>query len=55
MSCKKTEYLCLNERNLSGTLRSQGPEVEKVEEFKYLRSTVQRIKMKRKHVDSLLV
>ena len=40
---RKTEYLCVNERqdNSSGTVKMQGEEVAKVEDFKYLGSTVQ--------------
>ncbi|MCJ8736312.1 hypothetical protein PDJAM_G00258120 [Pangasius djambal] len=37
----KTEYMCMNEREGSGTVRLQGEEVKKVQEFKYLGSTVQ--------------
>ncbi|KAK3547122.1 hypothetical protein QTP86_013017 [Hemibagrus guttatus] len=37
----KTEYKCVNEREGSGTVRLQGEEVKKVQEFKYLVSTVQ--------------
>ena len=39
----KTEYMCVNERqdNGSGTVKMQGEEVVKVEDFKYLGSTVQ--------------
>ncbi|KAK3512658.1 hypothetical protein QTP70_020884 [Hemibagrus guttatus] len=40
-SRSKTEYLCVNEREGSGTVRLQGEEVKKVQEFKYLGSTVQ--------------
>ncbi|KAK3536294.1 hypothetical protein QTP86_001395 [Hemibagrus guttatus] len=40
-SRSKTEYLCVNERKGSGTVRLQGEEVKKVQEFKYLGSTVQ--------------
>ncbi|KAK3560574.1 hypothetical protein QTP86_010913 [Hemibagrus guttatus] len=40
VSRSKTEYMCVNEREGSGTVRLQGEE-EKVEEFKYLGSTVQ--------------
>ena len=36
-SCSKTEYMCFNEREASGTLRLQRVEVEKIHE-----STVQR-------------
>ena len=40
---RKTEYMCVNERqdNSSGTVKMQGGEVAKVEDFKYLGSTVQ--------------
>ena len=40
---RKTEYMCVNERrdNGSGTVNMQGEEVAKVEDFKYLVSTVQ--------------
>ncbi|KAK3515214.1 hypothetical protein QTP70_010616 [Hemibagrus guttatus] len=41
VSRSKTEYMCVNEREGSGTVRLQGEEVEKVQEFKYLGSTVQ--------------
>ncbi|KAK3546772.1 hypothetical protein QTP86_001522, partial [Hemibagrus guttatus] len=41
VSRSKTEYTCVNEREGSGTVRLQGEEVKKVQEFKYLRSTVQ--------------
>ncbi|KAK3517708.1 hypothetical protein QTP70_015857 [Hemibagrus guttatus] len=37
----KTEYMCVNEREGSGTVRLQGEDVKKVQEFKYLGSTVQ--------------
>ena len=33
--------MCVNEKGDSGTVRLQGAELTKVEEFKYLRSTVQ--------------
>ena len=41
---RKTEYMCVNERqeNGSGTVNMQREEVVKVEDFKYLGSTVQR-------------
>ena len=35
------EYMCVNERQVKGTVKMQGEEVEKVEDFKYLGSTVQ--------------
>ena len=40
---RKTEYMCVNERqdNSSGTVKMQGEVVAKVEDFKYLGSTVQ--------------
>ncbi|KAK3558095.1 hypothetical protein QTP86_009456 [Hemibagrus guttatus] len=41
VSRSKTEYMCVNEREGSGTVRLQGEEVKKVLEFKYLGSTVQ--------------
>ncbi|KAK3530982.1 hypothetical protein QTP70_007794 [Hemibagrus guttatus] len=41
VSHRKTEYMCVNEREGSGTVRLQGEEVKKVQEFKYLGSTVQ--------------
>ncbi|KAK3556960.1 hypothetical protein QTP70_022299, partial [Hemibagrus guttatus] len=41
VSHSKTEYMCVNERERSGTVRLQGEEVKKVQEFKYLGSTVQ--------------
>ncbi|KAK3557178.1 hypothetical protein QTP70_024694 [Hemibagrus guttatus] len=40
VSRSKTEYMCVNEREGSGTVRLQGKEVKKVQEFKYLGSTV---------------
>ncbi|KAK3521544.1 hypothetical protein QTP70_012332 [Hemibagrus guttatus] len=40
-SRSKTEYMCVNERQGSGTVRLKGEEVKKVQEFKYLGSTVQ--------------
>ncbi|KAK3536924.1 hypothetical protein QTP86_027069 [Hemibagrus guttatus] len=36
VSRSKTEYMCVNEREGSGTVRLQGEEVKKVQEFKYL-------------------
>ncbi|KAK3537900.1 hypothetical protein QTP70_022440, partial [Hemibagrus guttatus] len=42
VSRSKTEYMCVNEREGSGTVRLQGEEVKKVQEFKYLGSTVQK-------------
>ncbi|KAK3530967.1 hypothetical protein QTP70_007276 [Hemibagrus guttatus] len=41
VSRRKTEYMCVNESEGSGTVRLQGEEVKKVQEFKYLGSTVQ--------------
>ncbi|KAK3522053.1 hypothetical protein QTP70_022448, partial [Hemibagrus guttatus] len=41
VSGSKTEYMCVNEREGSGTVRLQGEEVKKVQDFKYLGSTVQ--------------
>ncbi|MCI4382152.1 hypothetical protein PGIGA_G00260540 [Pangasianodon gigas] len=41
VSRSKTEYMCVNEREGSGTVTLQGEEVKKVQEFKYLGSTVQ--------------
>ncbi|KAK3524555.1 hypothetical protein QTP70_029867 [Hemibagrus guttatus] len=41
VSHSKTDYLCMNVREGSGTVRLQGEEVKKVQEFKYLGSTVQ--------------
>ncbi|KAK3541721.1 hypothetical protein QTP86_002126 [Hemibagrus guttatus] len=41
VSRSKTEYMCVNEREGSGTVRLQGEEVKKVPVFKYLGSTVQ--------------
>ncbi|KAK3525541.1 hypothetical protein QTP86_034714 [Hemibagrus guttatus] len=41
VSRSKTEYMCVNEREGSGTVRLQGEEVKKIQEFKYLGSTVQ--------------
>ena len=38
---RKTEYVCVNERQVNGTVKMQGEEVAKVEDFKYLGSTVQ--------------
>ena len=33
MSHRKTEYMSMNERNTSGTVRLQGAEMKKVEDF----------------------
>ncbi|KAK3518525.1 hypothetical protein QTP70_001508 [Hemibagrus guttatus] len=41
VSRSKTEYMCVNEREGSGTVRLQGEEVKNVQEFKYFGSTVQ--------------
>ncbi|KAK3521896.1 hypothetical protein QTP70_019005 [Hemibagrus guttatus] len=41
ISRSKTEYMCVDEREGSGTVRLQSEEVKKVQEFKYLGSTVQ--------------
>ncbi|MCJ8747081.1 hypothetical protein PDJAM_G00149250 [Pangasius djambal] len=41
VSRSKTEYMCVNEREGSGTVGLQGEEVKKVQELKYLGSTVQ--------------
>ncbi|KAK3510392.1 hypothetical protein QTP70_005867 [Hemibagrus guttatus] len=41
VSRSKTEYMCVNEKEGSGTVRLQGEEVKKIQEFKYLGSTVQ--------------
>ncbi|KAK3524445.1 hypothetical protein QTP70_029322 [Hemibagrus guttatus] len=41
VSRSKTEYMCVNKREGSVTVRLQGEEVKKVQEFKYLGSTVQ--------------
>ena len=40
---RKTEYMCVNERqdNGSSTVEMRGEEVANVEDFKYLGSTVQ--------------
>ncbi|GLD52571.1 myosin-IIIa-like protein [Lates japonicus] len=41
VSHSKTEYMCVNERDPRGKVRLQGVEIMKVEDFKYLGSTVQ--------------
>ena len=41
MNRRKTEYMCVNERQVNGKVRMQREEVVKVEDFKYLGSTVQ--------------
>ena len=38
---RKTEYMCVNERQVNGTVKMQGEDVAEVEDFKYLGSTVQ--------------
>ena len=38
---RKTEYMCVNERQVNGTVRMQREEVAKLDDFKYLGSTVQ--------------
>ena len=38
---RKTEHMCVNERQVNGTVKMQGEEVVNVEDFKYLGSTVQ--------------
>ena len=40
VSRRKTEYMYVNERRVNGTVKMQGEEVAKVEDFKYLGSTV---------------
>ena len=42
VNMRKTEYMCVNESQVNGTVKMQGEEVAKVEDFKYLGSTVQR-------------
>ena len=37
----KTEYMCVNERQVNDTVTLQGEEVARVEDFKYLGSTIQ--------------
>ena len=41
VSRRKTECTCVNERQVIGIAKMQGEEVAKVEDFKYLGSTVQ--------------
>ncbi|KAK2879894.1 hypothetical protein Q8A73_023706 [Channa argus] len=41
LSRSKTEYMCVNERDPGGMVRLQEAEVKKVQDFKYLGSTVQ--------------
>ena len=38
---RTTEYTCVNERQVNGTVKIQGEDVAKVNDFKYLGSTVQ--------------
>ena len=38
---RQAEYMCVNERQVNCTVKMQGEEVVKVEDFKYLGSTVQ--------------
>ena len=33
VGCKKTEYMCVNERDPTGTMRLQGAEIKKKEDF----------------------
>ena len=33
---RKTEYMCVNERQVKGTVKMQGEEVAKVVDFKYI-------------------
>lgn len=41
VSRSETEYMCVNERDQSEIVSLQGGEVKKVEDFKYLGSTMQ--------------
>ena len=42
VSIRKAEYMCLNERkDGGGTVQMSGVEVSRVDEFKYLESTIQ--------------
>ena len=41
VSRNKTEYMCVNERDPSKVVKLQGEEIKKVDDFKYLGSTVQ--------------
>lgn len=41
VGCSKTEYMCVKESDPSRTVRLQGAEIKKVEDFKYLGSTHQ--------------
>ena len=38
---RMTEYMCVNERQVNGTVKTQGEGVAKVEDFKQLGSYVQ--------------
>ena len=38
---RNTEYMCVNERCVNSTVKMQREEVPRVEDFKYLGSTVQ--------------
>ena len=38
---RKTEYMCVNERQVNDTVKMLGEEVAKLKDFKYLGSTVQ--------------
>ena len=38
---RNTVYMCVNERQVNGTVKRQGEGVAKVEDFKYMGSTVQ--------------
>ena len=39
---RKTKSMCVNERQVNGIVKTQGEEVAKVEDFKYVCSTAQR-------------
>ena len=41
MKVNRRKTVCVNERQVNGTVKMQGEEVAKVEDFKYLCSTVQ--------------
>ena len=41
VSHSKTKYMCVSERDPSGTVRLQEAEIKKVGDFKYLGLTVQ--------------
>ena len=47
---RNKEYMCVYERNPSGTVRLQGAEIKKMEDFKYSGSTIQSIREWRKKV-----